>query len=78
MEKKKLSPVASGVLNAVVSLVLIIAVYFVLSLIRKTPFTEKLSDPINIAIIILGPISAGISSWNKAKNKEAEKEKKEL
>ena len=41
-------------------------------------YPKELIDPINIAIIILGPISAGISSWNKAKNKEAEKEKKEL
>ena len=61
MEKKKLSPVASGILNAVVSFVLIIAVYFVLSLINKQSFAERISDPVSIIILIVGPIACGIS-----------------
>lgn len=76
MEKKKLSPVAAGILNAVVSLVSLIAIYYVLSLVKGKPFAERMSEPLSIALLIVCPICAGVSSWNKAKNKG--KEKKEL
>ena len=78
MENLKKNPVLWGILNCVGSAVLLLAVYYVLSLFGGKSFSERLSDPINIIILIVGPIASGITSFTQAKKKLEEKDKKEM
>ena len=73
MENIKKNPVIYGILSCAGCAVLLLALDFVLSLIHKRPFAEQISDPVNLSILIIGPIASGISSYVTAKKKLAEK-----
>ena len=78
MEEFRKNPLLMGIASAVGCALLLLAVDFVLSLVTKESFAERLSDPISIVILIVGPIASGISTWKKVKDKAEGKEKKEL
>ena len=78
MEEFKKNPVLMGIASAVGCALLLLAVDFVLSLFTKKSFATRLSDPISIVILVVGPIACGISTWKKVKEKVEGKEKKEL
>jgi len=78
MEEFKKNPVLMGIASAVGCALVLLAIDFVLGLITKKPFATRISDPISIAILIIGPIACGISTWKKVKEKAEGKEKKEL
>ena len=75
MEDFKKNPLLMGIASAVGCALLILAVYFVMSLVTHKPFSERFSNPISIIILIVGPISSGISTWKKVKEKVEGKEK---
>lgn len=54
----------------------LLLVDYVLSLINKQSFVERISDPVSIIILIVGPIARGISGYLKAKKNIAEEQKK--
>ena len=76
MENIKKNPILMGVLNCVGVAVALLAVEFVLSLIKNQNFAEQISDPVSIIILIAGPIASGISGYLKAKKNLSEKQDK--
>ena len=66
----KSNPVLYGLVNAVSCLVGLLIVYFVLSLIQKVPFTQKIGETRSLILLIGGPVFSFISSFLKAKNKD--------
>ena len=76
MENLKKNPVLMGVLNCVGVAVGLLIIDFVLSLIKKQSFAERISDPVSIIILIVGPIACGISGYLKAKKNLSEKQDK--
>ena len=76
MENIKKNPILMAVLNVVGVAGGLLLVDFVLSLINKQSFAERISDPVSIIILIVGPIACGISGYLKAKkNISGRKEK---
>ena len=73
MEKIKNNPVLAGVVNCLVTVVGLLLVDLVFSLINKKPFAEQVTEPVNLIILIAGPIISGISSYVKAKKELSEK-----
>ncbi len=76
MENIKKNPILMAVLNVVGVAAGLLLVDLVLSLINKQSFAERISDPVSIIILIVGPISCGISGYLKAKKNIAEEQKK--
>ena len=76
MENIKKSPILMAVLNVVGVSAGLLLVDFVLSLINKQSFVERISDPVSIIILIVGPIARDISGYLKAKKNGAEEQKK--
>ena len=76
MEKIKKNPILMAVLNAVGIAAVLLLIDYVMSLIKKQSFTERISDPVSIIILIVGPICCGISGYMKAKKNLAEKQDK--
>ena len=76
MENIKKNPILMAVLNVVGVAAGLLLVDFVLSLINKQSFAERISDPVSIIILIVGPIACGISGYLKAKKNIAEEKKK--
>ena len=54
----------------------LLLVDYMLSLINKQSFVERISDPVSIIILIVGPIARDISGYLKAKKNIAEEQKK--
>lgn len=73
MDKIKKNPALMGVLSCAGMAVTLLLLDFVLSLINKRSFGEQISDPVNLAVLIIGPIASGISSYFKAKKDLTEK-----
>ena len=73
MENIKKNPVLMGILAAVGTAALLLALEFVLSLVKGASYAEQLNDPVTIIILIAGPIFSGISSYLKAKKNTGEK-----
>ena len=73
MENLKKNPVAW----AIISVVLLAAFFFVMSLIRKDKtFIETVSDPLMIVLLVVGTIASVVQGYNKTKKRlsgEAEK-----
>jgi len=67
MEKIKKNPLLAGILSCVGILITLLLIDLVFSLINKKSFAEQVSDPVSIIILIVGPITSGISSYVKAK-----------
>ena len=76
MENIKKNPILMAVLNVVGVAAGLLLVDYVLSLIKKQSFVERISDPISIIILIVGPIACGISGYLKAKKNMTEEKKK--
>ena len=75
MEEFKKNPLLMGISSAVGCALILLAIDFVLGLVTKKPFADRISDPISIAILIIGPIACGISTWKKVKEKVEGREK---
>jgi len=78
MEEFKKNPVLMGIASAVGCALLILAVFFVMSLITKKPFADRFNNPTSIIILIVGSVASGISTWKRVKEKVEGKEKKEM
>ena len=76
MEKIKKSPILMGVLSCVGVAALLLVIDLILSLIKGRPFAEQISDPIQLIILIVGPIASGISYYFSTKKKLEEKKDK--
>ena len=76
MDNIKKNPILIAVLNVVGVAAGLLLVDYVLSLIKKQSFVERISDPISIIILIVGPIACGISGYLNAKKKLSEKQEK--
>ena len=74
MENIRKNPLLMGILSAVGCAVALLLIDLVLSMTNQRTFTEQISDPVNLIILIVGPICTGISSYVKAK-KELQKKK---
>ena len=78
MENIKKNPILMGILSAVGCEVLLLAVEFVLGLTTQKPFSVRISEPLTIIILIVGPVSCFISTFGRTKKKIEGEEKKEL
>ena len=76
MDKMKKNPILMGVLNFAGVAAGLLLLNFILSLIKKRSFAEQLSDPISLAILIIGPIACAISGYLKAKRELTETKQK--
>ena len=73
MEKIKNNPPLAGMLNCIGTLIALLLIDLVFSLINKRPFAEQVSDPVSLIILIVGPITSGISAYVKTKKELSEK-----
>ena len=76
MENIKKTPILMAVLNVVGVAAALLLIDFVLSLIKKQSFIERISDPFSIVLLIVGPIGCGISGYLKAKRNLSETQEK--
>ena len=77
MENLKKNPVAWAIISGVLYLVLLAAIFFILSLIRKDKtFIETISDPLMIGLLVVGTIASAVQGYNKAKKRLNGEEKK--
>ena len=70
VENLKKNPIAMAVISGAGYLILVAAIFFILSLFRKDEtFVESISDPIMIAVFAVGTVVSAVQGYNKAKKK---------
>ena len=77
MDNLKKNPIAMAIISGVGYLLLVGAIFFILSLFRKDQtFVESISDPIMIAVFAIGAVLSAVQGYNKAKKQLNGEEKK--
>ena len=70
MENLKKNPIAWAIITAVGYLILICAIFFVLSLIRSDKtFVETITEPFMLVILGIGTVVSGVEGYMKAKKR---------